>query len=275
MSHLKLATVAVLALAASSPALAGKGGSAAKIDAAVRSGSVDAIVAEVERAEGLMCEPCVDTLTRLTEDSRYRVREVAAWWFARRTGLQRALADQFLAELATGDSIAVRNAADFLGGSATFRALPQLRVAIRRDLSSEARLAIVRAVDALGNLGGNDVLTVAMADRDPQVRAAAAAAWRDLRGQKDAAPVVALLDDPDAHVRAIAATVIGGLVHAAAAPRLEALVVSDPSPFVRKNAAWALGKLGAPSSAAALRRAATDPSGLVRMTARAALAQLR
>jgi HEAT repeat protein len=271
---IKLAAVAFVACLAS-PALAGKGGSVEKINAAVASNSVDAIVAEVERTESLMCDACIDVMTRLTEDARYPVREVAAWWFAKRPSLHKLMAEQFTAELVNGTSVQVRNAADFLGASSTFRSLPQLRAAIRRDVGVEAKLAIVRAVDVLGNIGGNDVLTVAMADRNAAVRAAAVRAWRDIRGQQDAAPAVALLDDTDATVRAEAATVIGGMKHAAGIAKLETLVVSDANAIVRKNAAWALGKLGSATSRAALTQASTDKSAYVRGVAKAALASLR
>ena len=270
---IKLAAVAFVACL-SSPALAGKGGSLEKIKAAVASNSVDAIIAEVERTESLMCDACIDVMTRLTEDSRYPVREVAAWWFAKRPTLHKLMVEQFTAELA-GTSVQVRNAADFLGASSTFRALPQLRAAIRRDVDVDAKLAIVRAVDVLGNIGGNDVLTVAMADRNAAVRAAAVRAWRDIRGQQDAAPAVALLDDADATVRAEAATVVGGMKHAAGIAKLETLVVSDANAIVRKNAAWALGKLGSATSRAALTQASNDRSAYVRGVAKAALASLR
>ena len=275
---IKLAAVAFLVGTAGlfpSTAIAGKGGSAGKIRQAVASHSADAIIAEVERTEGLSCEECIGLVTDLTEDSRFSVREVAAWWFAKRPTLKDMMADQFKAELANGPSVQVRNAADFLGSSSTFTALPSLRTAIRRgDIDAEAKLAIVRAVDHLGNLGGNAVLTTAMADGNAAVRAAAVKAWRDIRGQVDAAPAVALLGDSDAAVRAEAATVVGGMNQANARGALEGLVVSDDSAIVRRNAAWALGKLGANASRAALLQAVSDQSGLVRMTARAALAQL-
>ena len=87
--------------------------------------------------------------------------------------------------------------------------------------------------------------------------------------------VVGLLADSSAEVRAAAATTVGGMGHVAAAAQLETMVVSDPDPIVRRNAAWALGKLQQPSSKAALAAAVTDKSGLVRMTARASLASIR
>ena len=275
---IKLAAVAVLALAAvafSGAAYAGKGGSAALIQAAVNSTSVDAIIAEVERTEMLGCEDCIQILTNLTEDPRYAVREVAAWWFAKRPVLRDMLAAQFLDDLPRGDTIKVRNAADFLGRTRTYTALPQLRSAIQRtDLGVEARLALVRAAGFMAHSGGNPVLLTAMADTDASVRAAAAAAWRDILGQANALPVVPLLGDASADVRAQAAGVVGGMREQSARTTLEALVVHDTDPVVRRNAAWALGELGSTASAGALLQATTDRSGLVRGVAKAALAQL-
>jgi HEAT repeat protein len=271
---IKFAAVAFV-LCAAMPAYAGKGGSAEKIRAAIATGSVDSIIAEVERAEALACGECIQLVTNLTEDSRYAVREVAAWWFAKRPAMRKMLADQFDGELLTGGTLKVRNAADFLGATMSYTALPNLRAAIRRDVGAEAKLAIVRAVQLLGSKHGNDALVVAMSDRDAGVRAAAAHAWRDIYDQVDAGPVVGLLADPDALVRAEAATAVGAMKTLSGRAGLEALVVSDPSPNVRRNAAWALGKLGQAASRDALAKASADPSGLVRLTAKAALAQLR
>lgn len=272
--RIKLAAVAMV-LCAAVPASAGVGGSADKIRAAVASGSVDAIIAEVERAEALACDACVQLVTNLTEDARFQVREVAAWWFAKRPALRRMLAEQFDGELVTGGTLKVRNAADFLGATMTYTALPSLRAAIRRDVGAEAKVAIVRAIATLGKKDGNDALAFAMADRDAGVRAAAARAWREMYDQVDATPVVGLLADPDATVRAEAATVAGAMKAAAGRAALEALVVSDSSPSVRRNAAWALGKIGQAASRGALTKASGDESSLVRLTARAALAALR
>ena len=83
-SHILAAAIAgVLALGAGT-AQAGRGGSAARINDAIASGSADAIIAEVERAERLTCPACVEPLMELLESPRYELREVAAWWFARR-----------------------------------------------------------------------------------------------------------------------------------------------------------------------------------------------
>ncbi|HSS01621.1 MAG TPA: HEAT repeat domain-containing protein [Kofleriaceae bacterium] len=271
---MKIAAVA-FAMLVPAVAFAGKGGSYARLSSAVASNSVDAMISEVERMESLYCEECIQVITNMTEDSRYAIREVAAWWFARRPALKDMLASQFVDDLPRGDTIKVRNAADFLGGSKTYNALPQLRAAIHRgDIGVEARLALVRAAATIAHTGGNEVLTTAMGDGDASVRAAAVVAWRDVLDQQSALPVVPLLGDADANVRAQAATVVGGMRELSGREALERLVVGDADSSVRRNAAWALGQLGNAASRAALLQASGDKSGLVRGVAKASLALL-
>jgi hypothetical protein len=275
MKNIKYAAVA-LTLLASSSAFAGKGGSAGAIQSAVKSGSSDAILAEVERAESLICEECIPTMVNLTEDNRVEVRQVAAWWFAKRPGTKAIMVSQMKDDLASADSFHVRNAADFVGFVREYSALPALRVAIKRtDLSADAKLAIVRSVGYMAHLDGNGILTTAMADSDPTVRAAAVTAWRDILGQISDAPVVNLLTDSDARVRAQAAIVVGAYGDRAARGALETLVTTDADPLVRRNAAWALGKIGSVESTQALVLASRDKSGLVSGYAKAALANLK
>jgi HEAT repeat protein len=272
----KLAAVVFSLAAMTTPALAGKGGSNTKIVAAVQSGSVDAIIAELERAESLICEPCIQTVLALTEDSRLAVREAAAWWFAKRPGAKAIMVAQMKDDLAIAGSVGVRNAADFLGYVRQYDALPQLRAAMgRAELSAEAKVAIVRAVGYMAHLRGNDILEAAMRDGDASVRVAAVTSWRDILGQLSVVPVVPMLSDADPQVRAEAATVVGAYGERAGRPVLEQLVVSDPDPFVRRNAAWALGRIGSAESFAALSTAVNDSSGIVRGFAKAALASLR
>jgi HEAT repeat protein len=118
------------------------------------------------------------------------------------------------------------------------------------------------------------VLTTAMADGDASVRAAAVVAWHEVLGQTSAQPVVPLLGDSAAGVRAAAAGVVGNMNEQGARAALEVLVLHDPDSSVRRNAAWALGRLGNAASRAALVQASTDQSGLVRGVAKAALAGL-
>jgi len=271
----KLAAVA-LALLTASTANAGKGGSAAAIKTAVASGSQDSIIAEVERTEGLMCQECIDSVTALTEDSRYPVREVAAWWFGKRPQLAALMTAQMEDDLKL-DSVHVRNAADFLGTIKEYKALPLLRTAmLNGGLNADAKLALVRAAGVMAHVGGNPILEAGMTDTDAGVRAAAIDAWRDVLHQDgNIAVIEARLGDSDAQVRAHAATVVGAKHDINARTTLEQLVVSDADPYVRRNAAYALGKLGSKDSAAALTIASGDSSGLVKNVAKAALSSLK
>jgi HEAT repeat protein len=88
--------------------------------------------------------------------------------------------------------------------------------------------------------------------------------------------------DADARVRAFSTRVLGKQKSAALAPLFETLL-ADKSPFVRQNAAWALGEMAARDdgrtaarhAAAGLRHAgAKDPVPEVRTAAKGALARL-
>ncbi len=271
----KLAAVA-LTLMTAATANAGKGGSADLIKQAVASGSQDAIIAEVERTEGLMCEECIQTVTNLTEDNRFAVREVAAWWFGKRPQLAHLMAEQMNEDL-KGDALHVRNAADFLGAIKELKSLPNLRTAMASgNLNSDAKLALVRAAGYMAHVGGNPILEAGMVDADPSVRTLAIDAWRDVIHQTGSVTVIEnRLTDSDATVRAHAATVAGAVHDLGSRVQLENLVVNDSDSTVRRNAAYALGKLGAVESRDALTKASADKSGLVKNVAKAALASLK
>jgi len=275
-TFLVLATAAVL-LGTTGSAQAGRGGSHARIQNAIRTGSVEVIIAEVERAERLICSSaCIETMMSLLEDSRYEVREVAGWWFARRPAQKRELRERSLAALQGSDSTDARNAADTLGAFRDATALSQLAAAAQRqDLSAEARQAAVRALGLLRKADANPALAAAMRDGDARVRLEAATAWYLITGQAGAAPVVALLGDADVEVRRKAASVVGGLREATGRAALEQRLASDEDTLVRRHSAWALGQIGDPASRAALQAAEGDASSLVRSTARAALRSLR
>src|SRR5688572_28800450 len=150
---------------------AGRGSNLSRITSAVNSGGAMTITSELEKAERLLCPGCLDVVQPLLADDRYEVREVAAWWFARRAAEKKALTAQSIATLESGGTIEARNAADILG---TFRhpvAVPALSAAYGRSgLGAEARVAIVRALGTIGVVDGNPTLTVAMGDSDPDVR---------------------------------------------------------------------------------------------------------
>ena len=255
---------------------AGRGGSAERITNAKATGSVDAIIAEVERAERLTCDRCVPVVMDLLDDDRYEVREVAGWWFARRAKLKVELTARATADLAGSDSRLARNGADLLGAFMHPGAVSALTAAAgRTSLTAEARLAAVRALGMIGHPAGRAGVVTGLTDADAGVRLTALDAWPRLRDVSDAAPVVALLTDADARVRAAAAGVIGGERDASGRAGLEAVLASDADANARRNPAWALGQIGDAASRAALTAATTDPSPLVRSTAKAALVALR
>jgi HEAT repeat protein len=271
------AAVCSLALAAT-PTLAeaGKGGSASRIQNAVNTGSPDAIIAEIERAERLICGACVEPMMALLDDERYEVREAAAWWFSRRPAQKAELHDRSIADLHGSDSIRARNAADILGAFRHPQAIEPLAMAAQRaDLAPEARLHAVRALGHIGHRDANVALAAAMGDTDAAVRLAAVNAWLEIRRQAGAAAVVPLIGDADQQVRRAAVSVAGNLREASARVALEERVVSDPDPVVRRNAAWALGRIGDSAARSALQAATADESSLVRRTAQVALGQLR
>jgi HEAT repeat protein len=275
-SFVAAAACTLMIAGAAGTAHAGRGGSAARIRNAIATGSSDAIIAEIERAERLVCSACVEPVEGLLDDERYEVREVAAWWMARRPMLKVELTERSITDLAGSDAKHVRNAADILGTFRHPQAIPALNAAAARsDLTVEARVHIVKALGTIGDASGNAGIEVGLADQDATVRSAAIDAWLAIRHQQGAAPLVPLIGDSDAGVRARAAAVAGSMREASARAALETRLSSDPDPMVRRNAAWSLGRLGDAASRSALQAASRDPSSLVRNTAKVSLSLLR
>jgi HEAT repeat protein len=274
MRKLNMTVVALVALV-SSTAFAGRGASFSSVQSAIRSGNADAIIAELERAERLPCAACVEPVMALLDSDDYRIREAAAWWFARRPANKAEIRDLSLARLYGTDATLARNAADVLG---TFRhpnAVPALSFAAgRADLTAEARVAAVRALGTIHHSSGREAVVAALADTDATVRYAAVQAMWELKG--DAQPLVGLLGDADVRVRRHAAAVLGSLGHVPARIALEQAVAGDSDSLVRRNAAFALGKIGDNASRPVLQAAAdNDESSLVRSVAAAAIRNLR
>jgi HEAT repeat protein len=261
---------------AATPALAGRGSSNAAIEDAIASGNADNIIAELERAERLVCAGCIAPVMELLDNDDGRVREAAAWWFARRPAYKAAISLMSITRLQGTDSTLARNAADALG---TFRhpdAIPALSVAVgRMDLSPEARTAAVTALGTIADPSAEPVIRGAFGDPDATTRAAAVDAWNELRGVRPGDALVPLLGDSDANVRARAAAVLGEHPVASAMPMLESILASDADPIARRNAAWALMKLGDPAARPVLQQAATsDSTSYVRSFAAGALKQM-
>jgi HEAT repeat protein len=255
MRHLAVALVALgLATAPAVPARAGTGSSAEAIRRAIESTSVDAISAELERAERLVCHACVKMVRPLIDHTDARVRRVAGWWLARR-GLRSELFIDMAYRLAQPDSIKARNAADVLGGLRYHRAVEPLSAGLRNPIfDAEARVAMAEALGRIGEPSARPALRDALAAPEAAVRGAALAALRELRGPLDPGPALALLRDRDESVRAQAIYTLGAtrgqLPAGSKTPLVRALVdrvLTDDSAAVRRKAAWALGEIGAPA----------------------------
>ena len=276
---MKLAVVAFLgiSLAAAGSAVAGHGSSPQAVQLAIASGSSDAIKAELERAEHLVCVSCVDMVKPLIDNRDEGIRQVAAWWLARR-GVARDIRVEMLNRLGQPDSTAARNAADVLGEFHYVSSIPALSAALSNPLfTSEARAHVAAA---LGRISRPDVvapLTGALAVNDGVVQVASMKALQSIAGLRDGAAVSPLLGNADTGVRAEAATTLGMFHDANATSALVTALQNDESPIVRKRAAWALGEIRANSTLAgpALQNAAAnDASPFVRSLATAALTRL-
>src|SRR4029078_11123138 len=243
---MKLAVVTFLgiSLAAAGTAVAGRGASPQSVQRDIASGSPDAIKAELERAEHLVCVSCVDMVMPLLDNNNQGIREVAAWWIARR-GVARTVPVSMLNRLGQPDSLAARNAADVLGEFHYVSSIPALGAALSNPLyTGEARAAMARALGTINRPAAVAPLTAALASDNAQVKVASLAALRSIIGQRDGSAVVPLVGDADAGGRAEAAWTLGA---SRATPATDALVAAlkDPSAKVRSRAAWALGAVRA------------------------------
>jgi HEAT repeat protein len=274
-------TLLTVGVILSSPvALAGRGGSTVGIEAAVASGSVDAIVSEIERSEGLACLSCIEPVRQLVDHDSAKVRDVAGWWLGKRGVRDEVIADM-KARLLALDPVAARNAADVLGAMRDFSTLSALTTYIAHPLDEESGQAAARAIGNIGHPSALAALEGAFASPLAGVRASALEAIRNLRAPKgasvisDASKVVVLLADTDVNVRRQAAYTAGFLRDRNAVPQLMTVVTTDASALVRKGAAWALGQIGDGRAIPSLTQALTDADALVRSIASGALGRLK
>ena len=287
MSTTKLSIALAIGLF-SATALAGKGSSSAAIQQAVQSGSVDSIVAELERAEHLPSNGAIDVVLPLVDHDSWRVRDAAGWWLARR-GVRTEVIAKMTARLTASDPVAARNAGDVLAAMRDYTTVPALQAYLQRPLDEDSGVAAARALGAIGHPMALTALNGALGSSLAGVRAQAAASLRDLRAPRGAtvaasyAPLLPLVTDGDANVRRQAIVTIGFVGGAGKTPATSAVITAlssaatgDPAASVRKAAAWALGELKDGSARAALAQAqANDSDPLVRSIATAALANLR
>ncbi len=256
---------------------AGTGGSPGVIRSAIRSNNADAIISALEQSEDIPCNSdCVSMVMDLLDHDDYRIRQVAAWWFARRPAQMKEIGELATAWLSMDDSVKARNGADILGTFGYAKYIDVLSAAaVKQSFTADARAAAVQALGNIANQRANGVVAQAMADGSPLVRLKAVNAWKNMLKQTEAAPVVALVKDADLQVRRAAVATVGTFRTSEARVDLEAALLGDADPAVRRNAAWALGRIGDKASRDALRTAMEDSSSLVRTTAKVAYNKTR
>src|SRR6476646_10644145 len=188
--RLAIVTAFGISMAAAGVAEAGRGGSPQAIQQAIASGSPDAIKAELERSEFLVCGVCSDMVRTLVDSPDASIRQVAAWWLARRA-VSRQVRLDMLNRLSQPDSTAARNAADVLGEFHYVSSIPALGAALSNPLyTGEARAAMARALGTINRPAAVAPLTAALASDNAQVKVASLAALRSIIGQRDGSAVV-------------------------------------------------------------------------------------
>jgi putative heme-binding domain-containing protein len=153
-----------------------------------------------------------------------------------------------------GNDMALRATAQLLGSDLAARG----QIALQALLAHADRRVRQQAQFALVDLGAHDVLLATATAKDSRLARQHALWGLGILGRRDAKllePVVALLDDGDADVRATAARVLGDARYAAAIAPLEKRL-ADGSARVRREAAFALARCG--SAAAKATKALLD-----------------
>jgi HEAT repeat protein len=273
MRKLILSALLVSSTLVATPAFAGRGASYGSIMDAISSNNGDVIASELERAEFLACAACTGPVMELLDHPSYQVREVAAWWLARRPALADAATVQSIARLQGSDATAAEYAADVLGAFKHPRAIASLAAGLNRsDFPASTKVAMVRAIGIIGDPSGMSAVAGALADNAPETRAEAVRAYDSIRGARGGTELVPLLVDSDKLVRRQAAASVAPFRLSTARAQLENLLANDADPLVRRNAAFALLKLHDPASRPVLQKAAdSDAVMFVRSTAKAAL----
>ena len=214
--------------------------------AAIQQGAPEKLKATLEYGERVMCGQCVPLLeTNLLASGDARVRELSAWWLRRQPFAAPALLKKLRAVLREdADPVRRARAAEALGEFMDPHALPELTSAVQSDADPAVKGKAVRALARLNDQRGAAVIAGALADASPEVRAAALDVLIIVSAYRDYAAMLPLLGDQDPRLRAHAARLCGEFRVVGAEATLSALLAGDPSPHVRKAAAWALGKIG-------------------------------
>jgi HEAT repeat protein len=165
------------------------------------------------------------------------------------------------------------NAARAAGMMGLEAAVKPLRSMLLSGEGPEVSMA-AEALSRIGSPAAIDALLAALSDSRPTPRWHAAMAGLESLGQPAVAPLAAMLESQEAHVRSNAVQALGWIGSPSAT---EALVsrLKDRDAGVRTQAAWALGEIGDPAAQTALERAvAQDTAVQVRDQAEWALSRI-
>ena len=158
----------------------------------------------------------------------------------------RAAVPVLLPLISSRDSAVQVEAIRALGKIGDAAAVPSLiALAQARGIAAPLRLEVVTALGGLSGAGVGDVLIDLLGDRDPLIRAAALKS-ASTASADDFVTILSGLDpDPDWHVRASLAVLLGTLPRQSALPRLTSML-KDTDQRVTAAVLTSLVKLGAP-----------------------------
>ena len=237
----------------------------------------------LEHGEKLECLACVPVVSKLLYSSQPKTREIAAWWLRRRIfgvfgpGQVYEQTLNALGNEAETESHRVY-AANALGEFLSMSGVPALSKAVLTDESAPVRTAAVSALERLNSSGeSGQELTAALGDHDEVVRLAALHAATRINAFTDVEGVVALIGDDSSLVRRRAAETLGVMKAADAVAGLMVLAseAEESDVQVRAAAVWALGQIGEPAAADAIREAQNDSDPSVRSAAKISARLLR
>jgi len=155
-------------------------------------------------------------------------------------------------------------AASALGKIRAEAAVPGLLIALNGDKNASVR---GRAANALGKIRTEAAcsgLLVALNDPDSLVRSRAALALGKIGAEIAVEPLLSAQSDQNFHVRWSATKALELIGSEKAVSGLLQALNNDPDPYVRSQAASALGQIGSVVAKAGLKIALNDPDSLVR-----------
>jgi HEAT repeat protein len=212
-----------------------------------------------------------NVLGGLLDNPSPRIRESAA--YAAGVGERheaRGLLERRLADTATGPAAM---AAWALGEMQDPASAPALQGAVHAT-SPRVRLAAAWALGQFEDAGyAKDVLPL-LRDTDPIMRATAAEALGRMKSPRVGAALIGALADRNDAVRLAAVSALADMEERSAVTQLEALLINDPNPEVRRECASALGDLSLARSLEPLARALGDADPEVQREAASAIEDL-